>query len=94
MIQQVKNVKSVEGEYLFWKFEELNRGSTGRETEMVMWGLVTICLALVPSPPISLSPVLALDDMDVNNIDIPDEKIDNTEENDNTGNIIILVTQY
>ena len=61
---------------------------------MVMWGLVTICLALVPSPPISLSPVLALSDMDVNNIDIPDEKIDNTEENDNTGNIIILVTQY
>ena len=54
---------------------------------MVMWGLVTICLALVPSSPISLSPVLALDDMDVNNIDIPDEKIDNTEENDNTGNI-------
>ena len=31
MIQQVKNVKSVEGEYLFWKFEELNRGSTGCE---------------------------------------------------------------
>ena len=41
-----------------------------------MWGLVTICLALVPSPPISLSQVLALDDMDVNNIDIPDEMID------------------
>lgn len=57
-----------------------------------MWGLVTIYLALVPSSPISLSPVLALSNMDVNNIDIPDEKIDNTEENDNTGNIIILVT--
>ena len=57
-----------------------------------MWGLVTICLALVPSSPISLSPVLALSDMDVNNIDIPDEKIDSTEENDNTGNIIILAT--
>ena len=47
--------------------------------------LVTICLAQVPAPLISLSPVLALSDMDVNNIDIPDEKIDNTEENDNTG---------
>ena len=49
------------------------------------WLMLTICLAGVPSPLISLSPVLALTDMDVNNIDIPDEKIDNSEENDNTG---------
>ena len=55
-----------------------------------MWGLVTIYLALVPSSPISLSPVLALSNMDVNNIDIPDEKIDNTEENDNTGIILLF----
>ena len=47
--------------------------------------LVAICLAQVPSPLIRLSPVLARSDLDVNNIDIPDEKIDNTEENDNTG---------
>ena len=40
---------------------------------------------MAPTPLISLSPVLARSDMDVNNIDIPDEKIDNTEENDNTG---------
>ena len=46
------------------------------------WLLLTICLA---SPLIGLSPVLALTNMDVNNIDIPDERIDNTEENDNTG---------
>ena len=44
---------------------------------------LAICLAPALTPLISLSPVLALD-MDVNNIDIPDEKIDN-EENDNTG---------
>ena len=50
---------------------------------MARW-LVAICL-MAPTPLISLSPVLARKDMDVNNIDIPDEKIDNTEENDNTG---------
>ena len=55
--------------------------------------VLTICLAGVPSPLISLSPVLALTDMDVNNIDIPDEKIDNSEENDNTGIIQLFCIQ-
>ena len=58
------------------------------------WLVLTICLAGVPSPLISLSPVLALTDMDVNNIDIPDEKIDNSEENtDNTGIIQLFCIQ-
>ena len=49
--------------------------------------LGALCLAQGPSPLIRLSPVLARSDLDVNNIDIPDEKIDNTEENDNTGKV-------
>ena len=57
---------------------------------------MAICL-VAPTPLISLSPVLARSDMDVNNIDIPDEKIDNTEENDNTGitlcSIILILTK-
>ena len=57
------------------------------------WLVLTICLAGVPSPLIRLSPVLALTDMDVNNIDIPDEKIDNSEENDNTGIIQLFCIQ-